>query len=88
MKNKKLVLSRPFEKAFAKLPKDIRETVYQKIELLLTNPAHPSLQVKKMKGTQTIWEMRLSLSHRVTFEIGEESILLRKIGAHDILRNP
>lgn len=88
MKNRRLILSRPFEKAFAKLPKEIRETVYQKLEILLANPAHPSLQVKKMKGTHTIWEMRLSLSHRLTFEVGENAILLRKIGAHDILKHP
>ena len=88
MKNKKLILSRPFEKAFARLPKEIRESAYQKLELLLENPSHPSLQVKKMRGTSSIWETRLTLSHRLTFEIGADAILLRKIGAHDILRNP
>ena len=73
---------------FSKLPKEIREATYQKLELMTTNFSHPSLQIKKMKGTHSIWEMRLSLSYRLTFEVGEDSILLRKIGAHDVLRNP
>lgn len=34
------------------LPKEIREATYQKIELLLENSSHPSLRVKKIKGTR------------------------------------
>ena len=88
MRNKKIIISEPFENAFAKLPKEIRDLVYQKIQLFQISPFHPSLRVKKMKGTQAIWEMSISMNYRLTFENRETGILLRKIGTHDILRSP
>ena len=88
MKNKKLTLSHPFEKSFEKLPKEIREATYQKIKTFLANPFHPSLRVKKIKGTEFIWEMTITMNYRLTFQVNETELLLRKIGTHDILRNP
>ena len=83
MRNKKFALSRPFEKLFARLPQDIRDLTYEKLDLLLKNPSHPSLRVKKIKGTQDIWEMSVTMSYRITFEVLAEEIYLRKIGTHD-----
>lgn len=88
MKNKRLVITRPFEKAFARLPRQIRETTYEKLELFQENPGHPSLRVKKVKGTQTIWEMSITMNYRLTFEVFPEEIFLRRIGTHDILNQP
>jgi len=85
---RRIVLTRPFEKAFRALPSEIRETTYQKLQLLLTNPAHPSLRVKKMKGTASIWEMSITMNYRLTFENHQSEILLRRIGTHDILNQP
>ena len=85
MRNKKLTLSKPFEKFFARLPRDIRDTTYEKLGLLLKNPSRPSLRVKKIKGVQGIWEMSVTMNYRITFEVLEEEIYLRKIGTHDIL---
>lgn len=88
MKNKKLVLSEPFEKLFGKLPKDMREATYEKLGLFLKNPAHPSLRVKKIKGTHSIWEMSVTMNYRITFEVWEDEVYLRKIGTHDVLNRP
>lgn len=88
MRNKKLTLSKPFEKLFARLPQDIRDTTYEKLDLLLKNPSHPSLRVKKIKGAQDIWEMSVTMNYRITFEVLEEEIYLRKIGTHDVLNQP
>jgi mRNA-degrading endonuclease RelE of RelBE toxin-antitoxin system len=88
LKNKKITLSKPFEKAFARLPHDIRAAFYDKLELFLKDPTYPSLRVKKMKGTATIWEMSVTMNYRVTFEVGENEIMLRNIGTHDLLRKP
>lgn len=57
------------------------------IRFLQTNPRHPSLQAKKMQGTEGIWEARVSIFHRITFELAGDTIILRRIGAHDVLRN-
>ena len=88
MKNKRVVLSRPFEKSFARLPKEIRDAAYEKFELLLKDPSHPSLRVKKIKGSDYIWEMSVTMNYRVTFQVNVEEVVLRKIGTHDVLRKP
>ena len=88
MKNRKIKFSRPFEKSFFKLPGEIREAAYEKLGIFLKDPSHPSLRVKKVKGTDTIWEMSVTMNYRITFQVGEEEIFLRHIGTHDILRRP
>jgi len=47
------------------------------------NLRHPGLRVKKIQGTETIWEARAGLAIRITFEIKGEAILLRNVGRHD-----
>jgi mRNA interferase RelE/StbE len=44
---------------------------------------YPGLRVKKIKGTEYIWEARASRSLRMTFQIEEDTIILRNIGQHD-----
>ena len=41
-----------------------------------------------MKGTPGIWELSLTMNYRVTFQLNEKFMLLRRIGTHDILRKP
>jgi hypothetical protein len=49
------------------------------------DPHHPSIQVKKMRGTRNIWEGRVSLSYRFTFQREGNVIILRRVGSHSIL---
>ena len=78
----------PFEKAFAKLPLDVKQTTYNKLELFYKNPLHPSLRVKKIQGTAHIFEMSITMNYRLTFEDAPHELFLRNIGTHDILKNP
>ena len=53
------------------------------------NPRYPSLQVKKIKATKDIWEARVSLDYRMTFQIVSGYYILRNVGHHDpALKNP
>jgi len=88
LRNKQIVFTRPFEKSFAKLPAEIRRATYQKLRLFLITPSHPSLRVKKIQGTTIVWEMSVTMNYRLTFEVSETEIFLRKIGTHSILSNP
>ncbi len=88
MKNKKIIVSGPYKRLFSKLPQDIRAITYDKLTKYLKDPSHPSLRVKKMKGTQSIWEMSITMNYRLTFEINSDEIFLRRIGTHDILDTP
>ncbi|TET42072.1 MAG: hypothetical protein E3J66_04305 [Dehalococcoidia bacterium] len=77
-----------FKEQYEKLPVPIRKRVDDKLKLLLSDPHHPSLQIKKMKGSEGIWEGRISRSYRFTFQIEGDSCILRKLGKHEILRKP
>jgi mRNA interferase RelE/StbE len=77
-----------FDRLFRRLPKAIRDATYEKLAAYLEDPAHPSLRVKRIKGTDRIWEISITMSYRLTFEVEEERVILRRIGTHDILRRP
>ena len=77
-----------FDRLFRRLPRTIRDATYEKLSLLIVNPAHPSLRVKRIKGTSRIWEMSITMNYRLTFEMDGERIILRRIGTHDVLRQP
>ena len=78
----------PFKKDYGRLPKDIRERTDRVFERLSENSRHPSLHVKKMESHSDIWEARVSDNYRITFQFVEEGILLRRVGTHNILRQP
>ena len=84
----KLVFTKTFVWDYRKLPQDIQELTDKQLGLLLSNAKHPSLNLKKMKDPRDIWEGRITLSYRFTFQIVEDVYVLREVGTHDILRNP
>ena len=77
-----------FKKDFKRLPHSIQEKLPDVLERLITSSRHPSLQVKKMEGVRDVWELRVTQGYRITFQFVREGILLRRIGTHDILRQP
>ena len=78
-----------FKKHYKSLPKDIQAKVDKQIEILETNYLYPSLHTKKIKGKEGIWEARVDIHHRMTFEIVGDTIYLRVVGNHDnVLKNP
>ena len=85
---RELVFTPTFERLFKRLPKRIRDETYEKLALFLDDQAHPSLRVKRVRGTDRIWEMSITMNYRLTFEVDEERVLLRRIGTHDVLRRP
>jgi mRNA-degrading endonuclease RelE of RelBE toxin-antitoxin system len=84
----KIQTSRPFDEDYHSLPELIKERAEKQFALLLENPHHPSLHLKKIKGHSNIWEGRITKSYRFTFQISGEIYLLRRVGTHDILKTP
>jgi len=80
--------TKPFDKDYDSLQKEIKERASKQLTLLLENSRHPSLRIKKIKGHPTMWEGRITESYRFTFQIVGETYLLRRIGTHEILRTP
>ncbi len=64
------------------------------IECLRTRQFEPSLRVKTVKGWPGIWEMTWADDGRATFSYGaarmpgEAHIIWRRIGTHDIFKEP
>jgi len=84
----KLQWTQSFKKDYQNLPENLKEQTQKQLSIMVENPRHPSLRIKKMSGTQNIWEARITRGYRVTFQIEGEIFLLRRIGGHDILKKP
>jgi mRNA-degrading endonuclease YafQ of YafQ-DinJ toxin-antitoxin module len=39
-----------------------------------------------MKGLEGIWEASVSMSYRITYELAGDTLILRRIGTHGILK--
>jgi mRNA-degrading endonuclease RelE of RelBE toxin-antitoxin system len=84
----KVAFTAPFKKDYVRLPLSLREQVDKQIRRLIENPRHPSLGVKKMEGCGDVLEARITRAYRMTFQITGDTYLLRRVGTHDILKNP
>lgn len=82
----KVIWTPLFERDFQDLLVDVQKRAEKAIRLLLQNPRHPSLRSKKMQGLDDIWEASVSMSYRMTYQVAGDTIILRRLGTHDILR--
>jgi len=74
-----------FLKDYRRLPANIKPRVDKQLLLLFENPRHPSLHLKKLKGTDKL-EMRISKSYRLTLKYDGQILELRRVGTHDLLK--
>jgi mRNA interferase RelE/StbE len=77
-------LTRRFIKSFARLPTSIQEKVKKQILLLADDPRHPSLQTKPIQGAPGIYEARVDIDYRLTYERDHNNTLVvRVVARHD-----
>ena len=80
----RLTRTERFKKSVLDLDGRTREKRRKQLEILISNPRHPSLGVRKVKGTRSIFEARVDDHYRFTFEYGEKNeIVLRVVGPHN-----
>jgi mRNA-degrading endonuclease RelE of RelBE toxin-antitoxin system len=84
----KLYPTEQFVKCYEDLSQNVQKQTDKQLELLLTNFRPPSLRTKKIRGTDNIWEARVTREYRFTFQIEGELYILRKVGTHRILKSP
>lgn len=84
----RLLFTKNFVRNYRKLPQETQKAVDIQLELLLTNAQYASLAIKKTNDPRNIWEARVALTHRLTFQIEGDIYILRKVGSHDILKKP
>ena len=80
----KIRFIRRFLKSYARLPAAVQVITKKQIALLAENPRHPSLQTKPVQGAAGIFEARIDLDYRMTYERGaDDTLVLRVVGKHD-----
>lgn len=84
----KLVFTHSFIRDYQALPGNLQKTLDKKLTLLLDDPRHPSLKIKKMQDPRGIWEGRITKGYRFTFQMEEDTCILRRLGTPDVLRTP
>lgn len=84
----KIHRTKRFASLYDKLPSDIQKRADKQLRLLLENPQHGSLRLHKMEGSANMWEISVTMSYRIIFEIKGDEYILRRIGPHDILYRP
>ena len=72
-----------FKRAYRRLDQRDRERVKKALAQLLADRTYPGLRVKRVQGTERIWEMRAGRDLRITFEIEQDAYVLRNVGHHD-----
>jgi plasmid maintenance system killer protein len=77
------------------LPATTQRKALKAFALFAENPRHPSLQIKKIKGTENIWEGRINRQYRFTFHYetlansADVICVFRNVDNHDeCLKNP
>ena len=79
----RLAITDRFRQVYQELTAEEQALADKALRLLADNLRHPSLQVKKIKGTEGIWEARASRSIRLTFQVHGDLLVLRTIGQRD-----
>ena len=73
-----------FRVFYLDLPAEIRKKVHKAIRLLDEDPRRPSIRSNPIKGAPGIYEARVDLGYRMTYERLPGNILrLRVVGKHD-----
>ncbi len=76
-----IVVSPKAEKQLSKLPQRIQKKTHRQFSFLISDYRHPSLFSRKM--SQNIFEARIDIHYRFTFQIEEETIYILTVGSHD-----
>lgn len=75
-----------FGRDYERLPQRVQQRVDNALGLLLENPSHPWLQIKKIKGYENRWEGRVTHHYRFTFTVEGGTYTLLRVGTHDLLK--
>jgi addiction module RelE/StbE family toxin len=86
----KIRFTRRFLKSFARLPAAVQEKVKKQLALMSEDPRYSSLQTKPIQGAPGIYEARVDIDYRLTYERDkDDTLVLRVVARHDeALKNP
>lgn len=76
------VLTERFRRAYRSLTAEEQKRFQNALRRMSEDLRHPGLRIKRVRGTQNIWEARSSRALWLTFEVGGDKIVLRIVGSH------
>jgi hypothetical protein len=74
--------TKKFWRLFSDLPADVQENARRAYLLFQSNPAHPSLQFKKLEGEDDVYSARIGLGYRALAVMKKDSVIWYWIGSH------
>jgi mRNA-degrading endonuclease RelE of RelBE toxin-antitoxin system len=81
-----IIRTKPFDTDFLLLTQKEQKQVLKALRFLADNPRLPSLQTHKIEDTLFI-EAYANLDIRIIFERTSDTIILRAVGHHDVLKD-
>lgn len=82
-----ILYSSKFKKGYGKLSETEKTQTKNKVKILINNPYHPSLRVKRIKGSKGYFECSVNMDIRIIWCFLENNrLLLMDIGHHDVLK--
>lgn len=77
-------LSQEFIEEFHKLPERVKRTARKNYKLWKSNPSHPSLEFKSVKGTKRTYSIRVGIGWRAVgaLKADQDTIVWFWIGSH------
>lgn len=78
----KLLFTKRALKDYSAFPPELQALIDKQLESLLKNIRYPSLRVKKYAERRNIWQIRISLSHRLYFRIEGDTYVIITIMKH------
>jgi hypothetical protein len=74
--------TRKFWRLFSALPSDVQRDATRAYGIFRANPAHPSLQFKKMEGEDDIYSALIGLGYRALAVMKKDGLIWYWIGGH------
>ncbi len=81
-----VIKTKSFNENFIQHTPEERKQIIKALRFLAENPRHPSLQTHKVEGT-VFMEAYANMDIRIIFERTSDTIVLRSVGHHDVLKN-
>ena len=89
MNDRKLVLTKEFERRYEKLPISIQKKAEKQTDIFLKNPFYPSLHTEKLNPkNKEVWSFRIDRKYRIFFRfLDDKRVLLLTVGSHEWIYN-
>lgn len=86
MKISSVIFHRTFEKSYTKLTVEVKKTFKERRNLLLIDPAHPTLHNHPLHGNKKgLWSMNVTGDVRAIYILEGKTAIFIEIGSHSQL---